>query len=106
MTNKAAALLVAIQACDECGTRGVGRKATEEFKSKYARVANETIRALQAALAATTMEPDEDPDHYMLQPKRLRDRVTAVKELVTERHVRDVVVQGLQEKYRGIKLTT
>lgn len=55
---------------------------------------NETIRALQAALAATAMEPDEGPDHYIMQAKRLRSGLTAVKAPVTERHLKDIWSKG------------
>ena len=106
VTDKAAALLVAIHAYDERGTRGDGQKTMKELEAKYLRVTNETIRALQAALAATTMEPDQDPDHYIMQATRLRSRLAAVKEPVTDRHFTDIIVQGLPESYRDIKLTT
>ncbi|CAN0198582.1 unnamed protein product, partial [Laminaria digitata] len=78
----------------------------KELEEKYLRVTNETIRALQAKLAATTMEPNEDPDHYIMQATRLRSRLAAVKEPVTDRHFTDIIVQGLPESYRDIKLTT
>ena len=39
-TDKAAVLLVAIHAYDECGTRGDGQKAKKELKFKYLRVTN------------------------------------------------------------------
>ena len=38
----------------------------KELEETYLRATNETIRALQAALASTSMEPDEDPDHYIM----------------------------------------
>ena len=79
-TDKAAALLVAMHAYDERGTRDDGKKAIKEPEGKYLRVTDESIRALQAALAATTIGPDENPDHYIVKAKRLRRRLTAVKE--------------------------
>ena len=82
-TDKAAALLVAIHAYDERGTRGDGQQAIKELEEKYLNVTDETIRSLQATLAATTMGPDEDPDHYVVKAKRLLNRLTAVKEPVT-----------------------
>ena len=103
-TDKAATLLVAMHAYDERGIRGDGQKAIKELEEKYLRITDETIRALQAALAATTMGPDED--HYIVKAKRLRSRLTAVKEPVTERYFKDIIVQGLPEKYRDIDLTT
>ena len=78
--DKAAALLVAMHAYDERGTRGDGQKAIRELAEKYLTVTDQTIHALQEALAATTMGPDEDPDHYIVKAKRLRRRLTAVKE--------------------------
>ena len=52
------------------------------------------------------MEQDEDPDKIDMQPKRLHNRLAAVKELVTERLFKDIIVHGLPEKYKNIKLTT
>ena len=52
------------------------------------------------------MGPDEDSEHYIVKAKRLRGRLAAVKEPVTERQFKDIIVQGLPEKYRDIKLTT
>ena len=74
---------MAIHAYDERGTRGDGPQAIKELQEKYLRVTDETARALQATLAATTMGPDEDPDHYVVKAKRLLNRLTAVKEPVT-----------------------
>ncbi|CAN0488167.1 unnamed protein product, partial [Laminaria digitata] len=106
VADKAAALLVAIHAFDERGTRGDGQKAIKELEQKYLRATNETILAFEAKLAATAMEPDEDPDSFIMQATRLRSRLAAVKEPVTDRHFTDVIVQGLPESYRDIKLTT
>ena len=35
----------------------------KELEEKYLRVTDETILALQVALAATAMRPDDDSDH-------------------------------------------
>ena len=61
---------------------------------------------MQAALAATSMESDEDPDHYIMKATRIRNRLAAVKEHVTDRHFTDIIVQGLPESYHVIKITT
>ena len=74
--DKAPAFLVATHAHDELGTRGDGQEAINELEERYLRVTDEAIRALQAALAATTMGPDEDPDHYIVKAKRLHSRLT------------------------------
>ena len=95
-----------MHACEERGTRDNGQKAIKELEEKYLKVTDETIRALQAALVATTMGPDEDLDHYIVKGKRLVSRLTAVKEPVTEWHFKEIAVQVLPEKYRDIKLTT
>ena len=105
-TDKAAALLVAMHAYDERGTSGDGQKAMKELEEKYVRVTNETIRALQAALAATSMELDEDPDHYITRATRLWSILAAVNEPVTDHHCAYNIVQGLPDSYRDIKLTT
>ena len=47
----------------------------KELEEKYLWVTNETIRALQAVLASTSMGPDEDLDHYIMQATRLRSRL-------------------------------
>ena len=44
------------------------------------------------------MGPDEYPDHYIVKAKRLRSRLTSVKEPVPERHFKDIVVQELPKK--------
>ena len=95
-----------MHAYDERGTGGDGQKAIKVLDEKYLTVTEETIHALQAALAATTMGPDEDSDHYIVKAKRLRSRLTALKEPVTERYFKDIILQGLPEKYRYINLTT
>ncbi|CAN0546480.1 unnamed protein product [Laminaria digitata] len=41
-----------------------------------------------------------------MQATRLRSRLAAVKEPVTDRHFTDIIVQGLPESYHDIKLTT
>lgn len=64
VTDKTAAFLVAIRAYDERRTRGDGQKVMKELEEKYVRVTNEIIRALHAALPATSMEPDENADYY------------------------------------------
>ena len=104
VTDKAAALLVAVHAYDERRTRGDDRGAMQELEEKYLRVTNETIRAVQAALSATSMEPDEDPENYIMKVIRIRSRLTAVNEPVTASA--PTLVQGLQKSYRDIKLTT
>ena len=104
VTDKAAALLVAVHAYDERRTRGDDRGAMQELEEKYLRVTNETIRAVQAALSATSMEPDEDPENYIMKVIRIRSRLTAVNEPVTASS--PTLVQGLQKSYRDIKLTT
>ena len=62
----------------------------------YLRVTNDTNRALQAA---TTMEPDEDPNHYIMQATRLRSRLAAIKKTITDRHFAEMIAQGLPESY-------
>ena len=106
VTDKAVALLVSAHAYDERSTRGNGQKATKKLEDKYLRVFNETIRVLQAELTAKSMEPNEDPDTYIIKANRLRRKLAAVKEPVTDRHFTDIIVQGFPENYRDINLTT
>ena len=51
------------------------------------------------------MEPDEDLDNCM-KATRIRSRLAAVNEPVTDRHFTDIIVQGLPESYRDVKRTT
>lgn len=77
----------------------------QELEEKYPRIINETTLASQAALSATSMEPSEDPDNYIMKAAHICSRLAAVNELVTDNHFADTVVQGLPESYRDIKLT-
>lgn len=69
-------------------------------------VTNETIRVVQEAQAAPTVEPDEDQNQTIMQAKRLRNRFTSVKEPATDRHVEVISVQGLPDKCEGINPPT
>lgn len=72
----------------------------KEPEENYIRVTDEAKRALQVALTATTMVPDEYSDNYTVMVKYLRSRLTAVQEPVTERHLKTIIVQGLPENCR------
>ena len=87
------ALLVATRGYDERGIRNDGQRVKKELEDLH--VTNETIPALQAALTAISTEPDEDPYTYIMKANRLRNKLTAVKEPVTDRHFTDTIVQGL-----------
>ena len=104
--RRAASHEASLVAYDERGTRGDGQKAMKELEEKYLRLTNETNRAMHAELAATFMEPEEDADLYIMQATRLRSRLAANKDRVTDRHFTDITVQGLPESYRDIKLMT
>lgn len=78
----------------------------QNLESKYLRVTNETICALHATLSASSLKPGEDPDNYRAKAKRISSRFAAAKEPVTDRHLTNIVVQGLPESYRDMKLTT
>ena len=71
------------------------RLRRKELEDTYLRVSNQTIRALQAELAATNVEPDEDPDTHIMKVNRLRRMLSAVKEPGIDRHFMDIIVQGL-----------
>lgn len=93
VTDKAVALVVATRGYDERGIRHNGQRVKKELEDLH--VTNETIRALQAALTAISTEPDEDPYTYIMKANRLRNKLTAVEEPVTDRHFTDTIVQGL-----------
>ena len=60
---------------------------------------------LQAELTAKSMEPNEDPGTYIIKANRLRRKLAAVREPVTDRHFADIIVQGFPENYRDVNLT-
>lgn len=106
ITEKPAALLVTKHAEGARGTRGNGQKAVKELESKYLKITNETIRATQEALATTSMTSGQDPDNYINELTRLRNLLTEMEEPITDRHFTDIVLQGLTEEYRDVKLMT
>lgn len=86
MTDQEAALVAAIHAYDERGSRGDGKNTINELKTWLSRVIHETIRALRVALVRR------------VQDNRLRSRLTAV----IERYLTDTLVDILSKKYRAI----
>ena len=106
ITEKPASLLVTKHAEDIRGTRGNGQAALRELESKYLKITNETIRATQEALAATSMKEGQDPDEYINEATRLRELLKEMGEPITDRHFMDIVLQGLTAEYRDVKLMT
>ena len=106
ITEKPASLLVTKHAQDIRGTRGNGQAALQELESKYLKITNETIRATQEALAATTMNEGQDPDEYINEATRLRELLQEMHEPITDRRFMDIILQGLTGEYRDVKLMT
>lgn len=106
VTEKPASLLVAKHAQDIRGTRGNGQAALQELEAKYLKITNETIRATQEALAATRMEDGQDPDEYINEATRLRELLKEMEEPITDRRFMDIILQGLTNEYRDVKLMT
>ncbi|CAN0303785.1 unnamed protein product, partial [Laminaria digitata] len=52
------------------------------------------------------MTSGQDPDNYINELTRLRNLLTEMKEPITDRHCTDIVLQGLTEEYRDVKLMT
>lgn len=71
------------------GTRGNGQAALRELESKFLKITNETIRATQEALAATSMKEGQDPDEYINEATRLRELLKETGEPITDRHFMD-----------------
>lgn len=89
VTDKAAALLVTIHAYGERDA-GEDRQKVEKREDKYRSVTNDSTRALKAVVPTTTMQPNEDLDHCIMQAKRRRSRLIALMEPVIERCYADV----------------
>ena len=106
VTEKPAALLVAKHAEDSRGTRGNGQAAMQELESKYLRITNESIRATQRALAESNMTAGQDPDEYINEATLLRERLSEMDEPITDRHFMDIILQGLTDEYKDVKLMT
>jgi len=104
VTEKPAALLVAKHADDSRGTRGDGQAAMNELEAKYLSITNESIRATQRALTEIQMEVGQDPDEYINEATLLRDRLHEMKEPITDRHFMDIILQGLTDQYKDVKL--
>lgn len=105
-TEKPAALLVTKHATDSRGTCGDGQAAMKELESKYLKVTNEYIRATQKALANTEMHLGQDPDEYINEATVLRERLTEMKEPISDRHFMDIILEGLTDTYKDVKLMT
>ena len=43
---------------------------------------------------------------YIMKVTRIRRRLAEINEPVADRHFTDIIVQGLPERYRDIKVTT
>ena len=105
-TEKPATLLVTKHATDSRGTCGDGQAAMKELESKYLKVTNEYIRATQKALANTEMHLGQDPDEYINEATVLRERLTEMKEPISDRHFMDIILEGLTDTYKDVKLMT
>ena len=52
------------------------------------------------------MTSGQDPDNYINEPTRLRNLLIEMEEPITYRHFTDIILQGLTEEYRNVKLMT
>ncbi|CAN0462263.1 unnamed protein product, partial [Scytosiphon promiscuus] len=50
------------------------------------------------------LTPGQDPDNYINELTRLRNLLTEMEEPITGRRFTDIVLQGLTEEYRDVKL--
>ncbi|CAN0299657.1 unnamed protein product, partial [Scytosiphon promiscuus] len=104
MTEEPASYLVRKHRKGTTGTRGHGQKAWQELHSKYMTATDETIRCKSAELVATAMKTGQDPDEYFLRAYLLRGQVENMGEPITDRNFKDIMVQGLTDDYKDIKL--
>ena len=49
------------------------------------------------------MEPGEDPDEYFLKAARYRAELLRTDEPITDRHFKDIIIQGISSEYDNIK---
>lgn len=75
--------------------------AVEELESKQLKIANETIRAKQEAIATTILVPGQDPTNELT---RLCNLLTTTEEPTLDRNFTEIVLQGFTEEYRNAKL--
>ena len=96
ITEKPATLSVTKHAEGACTTRGNGQKAVKELESKYLKRTNATIHATHEA--TTSMTSGQDPDNYINDLSRLRNLLTKMEELITDRYFTGIILQGLTEE--------
>ena len=88
------------------GTRGNLSNALKEPELKYFKITNESIRATQEAIATTSLTPGQDSDNCIDKLTRLHNLLTEGGEPMTDRHFTDIVLHGLMEENREVKLMT
>ena len=74
-----------------------------ELVKKYDYQSDEVIRTLRAKLEQIRMEPGEDPDEYFLKAARYRAELRRMDEPITDRHFKDIIIQGISSEYDNIK---
>ena len=74
-----------------------------ELVKKYDYQSDEVIRTLRAKLEQIRMGPGEDPDMYFLKAARYRAELLRMDEPITDRHFKDIIIQGISSEYDNIK---
>ena len=104
--NCGAAALIVLK-CEDSERRSVaggnGFDAWMELVKKYDYQSDEIIRTLRAKLEQIRMEPGEDPDEYFLKAARYRAELLRTDEPITDRHFKDIIIQGISSEYDNIK---
>ena len=58
---------------------------------------------MRAKLEQIRMEPGEDPDEFFLKTTRYRAELWNMDEPITDRHFKDIIIQGISREYDNIK---
>ena len=82
--------------------RGNGQEPLLELTKKYFEVMDQTIRSKTAEPMATSMTDGQDPDEYFPRTTLVRGQVQRIGEHVSDRRVKDIMVQGLTTDYREV----
>eukprot|EP00903_Cladosiphon_okamuranus_P011475 g10808.t1 len=89
---------------DDTGISGDGQAAFEELCNNYDRVTDEVIRAKMEELENNPMNPSENPEDYLNQKHLLRAQLQKMGEPISDRHFKDICVQGFSDEYKDVKL--
>lgn len=88
---------------NETGISGNGQKAVQEFRDSYNKVMDEVVRTTMQRLVNSSMEPDQDTDHYYFMKTLAPSKLKNMTESVSDRRSKDICVQGVTSEDIDIK---